>query len=313
MHWNTVVNWPDSTPANGVAGSAVDASRSAALHAAAFGALSPGDGPVSADGPVPADAPFADPVLPAARGARELWWRAVAHGGLGYYARAEADLDRVRRLGAVGEWGLAGLSLEASTRASLLRQMGKHSVAAGFDGRALALAAAGGPMMPAARADALTGLAADNLGRADHWSARRLLEACAEELGESGLPAADDPLWRARLRLLWVRAEAAMAAGDADVALASADAARGYAETVPSERHRVKTALIGAAAAAVSGQPALSAARAAEVVEWTGRAGLLPLRWAACMLLVGVAPGDAIAAERDRCEARMRLRGGNPG
>lgn len=293
MYWTTVVNWPDSTP------SKADGARAATLHAAAFGA--------------PVTAP-----LPAAADARELWWRAVAHGGLGYYARAEADLDRLRRLGGSGGMGAGWLaSLEASTRASLLRQMGKHATAAEFDARALRLAEAGGPAMLAARADALTGLAADNLGRADHRSARRLLEMCADELGGQELgaegPGGADPLWRARLRLLWVRAETAMTAGDPEVALASADAAREYAAMVTSERHRVKTLLIGAAAAAVAGQLPLSAERAAEVLDRTGPAGLLPLRWAACMLLAGVAPSDAVAAELARCEAQMRLRGGNPG
>ena len=248
--------------------------------------------------------------LPAARAGRELWWRAVAHGGLGYYARAEADLDRLRRAGRDGELGVLGLSLAASTRASLLRQMGKHAVAAEFDGRALALAAAGGAGMLQARADALTGLAADSLGRADHRGARRLLEACATELGDAGV--AGSLLWRARLRLLWVRAETAMTAGDADAALAHADAAKQLAASVASERHQVKTLLIGAAAAAVSGQAALSATRAEEVLERARRAGLLPLRWAACMLLQGLAPSEGTASELDRCEAELRRRGGHP-
>lgn len=104
-----------------------------------------------------------------------------------------------------------------------------------------------------------------------------------------------------------------MTAGDADSALAHADAALSCAEGVDSERHRVKTLLIGAAAAAVSGQIALSAARAEEVLDRSGRAGLLPLRWAAGMLLQGVAPSEGAAAELARCEAVMRGRGGHPG
>ncbi|WP_051461633.1 hypothetical protein [Tomitella biformata] len=283
MYWTTDGDLPD------------EAAR--ALRSAAFGPLR-GEGRV---------------VLPAARCGRELWWRAVAHGGLGYYARAEADLGRLRAVARRGGGGPCA-SLEASTRASLLRQMGRHGLAAEHDGRALALA---GPAnltaigMLQARADALTGLAADSLGRAGHRTASRLLEACAEELG--GPPSGPgDPLWRARLRLLWVRAETAMAAGDAETALANADAARAYAESVDSERHQVKTLLIGAAAAAVSGQAALSAQRADEVLEWAGRARLLPLRWAACMLLQGVAPSEGVAGELARCEAELQCRGGHP-
>lgn len=274
--------------------------KSAVLHSAAFGSL--------------ADCAGMAAVLPSAEVERELWWRAVAHGGLGYYARAEADLDRLRRAGGGGELGVLGLSLEASTRASLLRQMGKHSMAADLDGRALALVVGGGRAMLQARADALTGLAADALGRSDHRGARVLLETCAEELGDQGAGmGASDPLWRARLRLLWVRAETAMSAGEADSALESAEAALVYAESVPSERHRVKTLLIGAAAAAVAGQGDAAAGQAAVVRERATLAGLLPLRWAACMLMLGVSPSAAIAAERELCEAQLRRRGGNPG
>ena len=278
-----------------------DGGVGATLRAAAFGGLPEGTGSA----------------LPSAQSGRELWWRAVAHGGLGYYARAAADLDRLRRVGRAGPCSQVLLSLESSTRASLLRQMGNHAVAAEFDGRALALAARGEPAMVQPRADALTGLAADALGRADHRVARRLLEMCAAELAEGlsgdGAPGDGlDPLWRGRLRLLWVRAETAMAAGDGDSALALAQAAAELAATIPSERHRVKTQLIGAAAAAVSGNLGLSAERAEAVVERAGRAGLLPLRWAACMLLQGVRPSGGVAAERTRCEMELGRRGGHP-
>ena len=60
--------------------------------------------------------------------------RAVVWGARGHYARSRAELDALTR-GEVAD--PAVVSLAWSTQASLLRQLGWHGVASGFDGRAL--------------------------------------------------------------------------------------------------------------------------------------------------------------------------------
>lgn len=282
-----------------------------ALHAAAFGAGPRAEGPGGAG------------VLPPAAAPRTLWWRAVAHAGQGHYARAGADLAALRRADPDGPWG----SLAASTAASLIRQMGGHAEAAVHDGRALAAVgmpgpadgmpaaadSAPGPLVMHARCDALTGLAADRLGRGDHAGARVLLDRCARVLAQA--PGGTDGHPRLALRLRWVTAETAMTAGDAQTASRAARAGLALAESgvFGSVRHGVKTLLVAAAAEAVGGDAAASARLAGRARAEAEAAGLLPLRWAACLLLAGVAGGaeaDGARAEEAACAAELRSRGG---
>ncbi|WP_182346144.1 hypothetical protein [Tomitella gaofuii] len=303
--------------------------RARILHAAAFGA-----GPASVAGRVGAGAERPDGapaiVLPAARTPRELWWRAVAHSGAGYYARAGGDLAALAAAGAGPGWD----ALAASTAASLLRQMGGHDRAAVYDGRALArIAGAGGgarePVAGHAAADAWTGLAADRLGRGDWRSARRLLARCREQCAESGrepargkqTPGSETETSdtgappRVALRLHWVTAETAMTAGAPEAAVAAARAGLEMLEAgaFPSERHRVKTLLVAAAAEAVAGRPGAAAALADRAHAAAQTAGLVPLRWAAAMLLAGVtenAAAGAAASDVHACHGILVARGG---
>ena len=147
--------------------------------------------------------------LPAARDPEELLLRAVAAGGQGRYGSAYADLAELLRREPRGRWS----SLAMSTRASFHRQLGWHALARGWDGRALAIAGAD----PQARHDALIGLAADALGLGRLAAAAALLErapACSDGVGVL--------LARQQIRLAWVRAELAMAAGDGAGALTHA-------------------------------------------------------------------------------------------
>jgi len=75
-------------------------------------------------------------------------------------------------------------------------------------------------------------------------------------------------------------------------------------------RHRIKSALLSAAAA--TGLPTLDRAigTAEGVLADSGRHGLLPLRWAAAMLLDGVGSDPAVRAVRDECAAEIAGRGG---
>ncbi|GAA4807742.1 hypothetical protein [Tomitella cavernea] len=301
---------PDAVP------SGADA-RARVLHAAAFGA-----GPAGVAGLVGPGAarPGGETaiMLPAARTPRELWWRAVAHSGAGFYTRAGGDLAALAAAGAGPAWD----ALAASTAASLLRQMGGHDRAAVYDGRALArITGAGsrvrGTVSGHAAADAWTGLAADRLGRGDWRSAQRLLARCRgpfKESGEEAAPGTAAPP-RVALRLQWVTAETAMTAGDPDAAVAAARAGLEMLEAgaFPSERHRVKTLLVAAAAEAVAGRPGAAAALAERAHAAARTAGLVPLRWAAAMLLAGVSEDStarAAAADVHACHGILVARGG---
>ena len=118
--------------------------------------------------------------LPQAATPHELWLRAVAAGGQGRYGSAVADLDgvcRVRRGGPL-------VSLAHSTRASFLRQLGRHDRARRWDGRAMALAGAD----PEASADALIGLAADALGVGRFAASAAALRRAGDLVTGSRLP-----------------------------------------------------------------------------------------------------------------------------
>ncbi|MGN2641536.1 hypothetical protein ACTD5D_36305 [Nocardia takedensis] len=268
------------------------------LAAAAFGGR---PGTAAAELPAPADGV-------------DGWLSAVALAGQGYYAAARARLRRVRRLSA----DPVLLSLVASTEGSLLRQSGRHADAAVADGRAFALiasrasAAAGAHVSSAqpvalemfdkptsvtpsvfagladpgaALCDALTGLAADALGRGRTDLADRLLR-------RAGGPAASRP--RALIRLHWVSAENALAAGDPRRARPHAETALALARACPSRRHEVKSLLLTAAAAAADGDLDTARATADAVAARCAEHDLFPLAWAGAMLRSGL--GDAAAA-----------------
>ncbi|MFC3964632.1 hypothetical protein [Nocardia jiangsuensis] len=280
--------------------------------------------------------------LPPARTPLDRWHRAVALGGAGRYAAARAELAAFSRPGTAPVLR----SLALSTTASLIRQSGRHAAAADPDGRAAHLVAgigpragragpsagrrsgaatAGEPARPEADpgaptaggpdadpwfgapdavdawCDALTGLAADALGSARPALAFRLLARVRE-------PARTRP--RAAVRLHWVTAETALSVGDPGTALEHAAAAVELGAQAPSTRHRVKSALLLAAATAASGDAAGAAALAEPVARDCAAHDLLPLRWATAMLRAGLGVAAA-AAEAAECAALLRARGGD--
>lgn len=223
------------------------------------------------------------------------WYRAVALGGAGRYAAAGAELDRIDRASTDDVLR----SFAASTKAAHLRQAGRHDLAVGEDARALVLASGRTPrdgisddvVANAARCDALTGLAADDLGRGMFGASRLLLDRVRAGLAVGKAPA--DWVWTGRpeLRLRWVEAELAMYTGDPARAIEHARVASEIAQNCPSVRHRIKTDLIGAAAAATAGDISTATARALQVSDEAARFGLLPLHWAAAKLLDGIGAG----------------------
>ena len=233
--------------------------------------------------------------LPPAEDAESRWWRAVALGGQGRYANAAAELAVLAKP-TTAPWLR---SLACSTRASHLRQVGGHVLARRLDSAAVALAAGvGGGTGATAACDALVGLAADALGSGRVALARRLLVRASGRL-----EAAED---RCTVRWCWVSAETALCADDTDAARAHAATARLLADERPSVRHQVKSLLVEAAAKG-STQDA-EQARAAAVEH-----GLLPLRWAATMLLLalrGSPVGGGIGHENTVSHALLARRGG---
>jgi tetratricopeptide (TPR) repeat protein len=237
--------------------------------------------------------------LPPATTPLQTWQRAVVAGGQGRYASGFADLDAVGRTPGAGS--LASLAL--STRASFLRQLGRHVDARQWDGRALALAGTDAE----ARADALIGLAADALGIGRFDASARLLHRAHEVIGDAS---------RGRLpvRFAWVSAELAMCASDGAAALGHAERAVELAPSTGSVRHAVKSDVVLAAALCSSGDHEASRRTADAALVITQRLGLVPLSWAlACLLRdIGSAvnSSDRIAAIRTETADAVRRGGG---
>lgn len=247
--------------------------------------------------------------LPTAITPRQLWLRAVAAGGQGRYGSAYADLASLRRQVSAGPLA----SLAHSTHGSFLRQLGWHTRARGWDGRAFALAGDD----PEARADALIGLAADALGVGRFAAAATLLTRADAALEGSGVPALTAD--RLGVRRGWVGAELAMASGDGATAVRRAEEAVEKARlmTGGSARHRVKSDVVLAAALCSAGAVERARAVAERALQAAGPLGLTPLRWAlACLLIdtgsVTVPPQGLpeLAEVRDICAGEVQRAGG---
>jgi hypothetical protein len=240
--------------------------------------------------------------LPPAHTAIDLWHRSVAAGGQGRYASALADLDTLGR-------SPAGplTSLALSTRASFLRQLGGHTAAKGWDGRAWSLAAGD----PEAEADALIGLAADALGVGRFAASARLLRRAR---GAVACVAASGPAARVPVRLAWVSAELAMVTGEGAAAVDHAERAVALAGGTGSMRHAVKSEVVLAAALCCHGETPASIRVADAALGPSQRLGLVPLSWALACLLADVGSEanspEVIAAIRDVSADTVRRRGG---
>jgi hypothetical protein len=229
--------------------------------------------------------------LPAATTPLQLWLRAVAAGGQGRYGSAYRDLEVLRRRVPTGRF----VSLAHSTQGSFLRQLGWHTVARGWDGRALALAGAD----PEARADALIGLAADALGVGRLAAAATLLTRVDSVLAP-GMVVPD----RLPVRRWWVAAELAMFSGQGETAVRHAEEALELAQAmvVVSARHLVKSEVVLAAALCSAGSTDRARAIAEAALDVTGRLRLVPLRWALACLLIDI--GSVTFSVRQLCEVR---------
>jgi len=241
--------------------------------------------------------------LPAPTTPIERWLRAVAAGGQGRYADAHTELSALRRAQPAGPLA----SLAASTQGSLLRQLGWHRQARGWDGRALTSAGTDAEAL----IDALVGLAADALGIGRFAASATLLSRARAVFAESSeaLPP------RLSARLEWVSAELAMATGDGATALRHARRGVELADFAGSSaRHLAKSNVVLAAALCCSGCLDEATEVADAGLDTTGRLGLVPLHWALASLLAGIGSASHTAqdvqAVKDAAAAVVVRRGG---
>jgi hypothetical protein len=138
--------------------------------------------------------------------------------------------------------------------ASCYRQLGEHQVAASVDRAGLL---SDQPDI-VGRADCATGWAADLIGSAPHSASLAADLAQRLELAERCTAAAsgEPESWRLQVRLLWVRAEAALVLGAAAEALGYAVRATELSNGSESSRHQAKSLLVQGVASAVSADAA---------------------------------------------------------
>ena len=186
-------------------------------------------------------------------------------------------------------------ALASATVASVHRQLGRHTVAQGYDERALQDSEGQGE----AGYDALLGLCTDAVGQNEAATAvARLREA--EALVAGGLDG-----WRQAVRLDWVRAEVALLEGRPEDAVAAAHRAVELAEHSGAPRHVAKSLLF-------LGVGELESGRVPEAAAVLRRAGLLaeslgtlPLQWPVRAVLGALLAGDD-PVESARCLTSAR-------
>ena len=127
------------------------------------------------------------------------------------------------------------------TAASVLRQQGKHAAAERWDRRAFESARS-----DTERSHALTGLAADAIGRGR-------VVPCERRLARAELLQVDE--WRAQVRLDWVRVEAALTGGRPADGLAAGRRAISRSRAAGARRHLAKSQLFYGVALADAGYP----------------------------------------------------------
>lgn len=225
------------------------------------------------------------------------WLLGVCLGAAGRYGRALEVLDPlVSAVGTPESRVIAALA--GATVASVHRQLGRHSVAQGYDETALAAAGDNAE----GRFDAVLGLAADAVGLGDADAARAHLDEAAALVGER------TDWWRQRVRLGWVRAEVALLTGDPQAATEAATASVELAEATGAPRHVAKGLLF-------LGVAQVEADRAAEAAATLRRAALLaeslatlPLQWPVRAVLGALLAGtDDAESDRSLSAARAAV------
>ncbi|WIV58706.1 hypothetical protein [Amycolatopsis nalaikhensis] len=137
-----------------------------------------------------------------------------------------------------------------------------------------------------ARADALLGLAADNLALGRLTAARRFAARASRE----------DARWRATVRGGWVGAEIELAAGHGAAAVPHAELAFETAVARGARRHAVKSGIVLAVALRAAGAPdhrEISDALVGKAMATAEECELLSLLWPAALVAADLRPGHA--------------------
>lgn len=222
------------------------------------------------------------------------WLLGVCLGAAGRYGGALGVLDPLVSSAQTPEGRVLG-SLAAATVASIHRQLGRHSVAQGYDEAAVAGSQGEGE----AGFDGLLGLAADAVGLGAP-------EEAASRLAEAARLAEDRPdWWRQRVRLGWVRAEVDLLHGRTDEAAAAAVGAVELAEQSGAPRHVAKGLLFLGVAQVEAGRTADATATLRRGALLAENLGTLPLQWPVRAVLGALVAGQD-DAESERCLAAAR-------
>jgi hypothetical protein len=225
------------------------------------------------------------------------WLLGVCLGATGRYGGALRVLDPLVVSAQTPEGRLLG-ALAASTVASVHRQLGRHSVAQGYDEMALEVSQGAGE----AGFDGLLGLAADAVGLGQ-------AEAAAVRLAEAAALVEDRPdWWRQRVRAGWVRAEVALLEGRAADAVVAAGEAVELAEQSGAPRHVAKGLLFLGVAHVEDAHPADATAALRRGALLAESLGALPLLWPVRAVLgTLLAESDAAESERSLAAARSAV------
>lgn len=244
----------------------------------------------------PPPAQFARAQLTTAESARSRLLAAIVLGAQGRYAAAATLL---RELGRLPDPVIAAHAM--TTLASHRRQLGGHLAARRLDSEALrrGCGASGGedPDGLDARgafADALLGLAADNLGAGRLSAARRLRSAALPHV----------TAWRTRVRTGWVTAEIELAAGRPEAATAPAEAALDLATAAGARRHVIKSRLVLAAALIATGAAERAEGLVSAALAAAEKYELRSLSWPAGVLAARLWPSTA-DQYRSRVDAEL--------
>ncbi len=222
------------------------------------------------------------------------WLLGVCLAATGRYGSALGVLDPLVSSAQTPEGRVLG-SLAAGTVASIHRQLGRHSVAQGYDEAAVAGSEGEGE----AGFDGLLGLAADAVGLGAP-------EEAASRLAEAAQLADDRPdWWRQRVRLGWVRAEVDLLHGRTDEAAAAAADAVELAERSGAPRHVAKGLLFLGVAQVEAGRTEEATTTLRRGALLAESLGTLPLQWPIRAVLGALLAGQD-DAESERCLAAAR-------